>query len=213
MFDFRIEATSGAARAGSLKLPHGTVETPVFMPVGTQATVKTLDPRELREAKMQMILANAYHLHLRPGEETVRQVGGLHRFMQWDGPILTDSGGFQVFSLARLTRLDDEQVVFRSHIDGSVFELSPEKAIRIQEQLGADCIMCLDECPPLPCEPERLRAAVDRTTRWAQRCREAHRREGQALFGIDLDIAAGEFVTLRELRVSDAPSLFAMLTT
>ncbi|HUG90024.1 MAG TPA: tRNA guanosine(34) transglycosylase Tgt [Planctomycetaceae bacterium] len=183
------------ARAGRLTTPHGTVDTPAFMPVGTLAAVKGLLPEQLRQAGTQIVLANTYHLALRPGAEIVEDLGGLHRFMQWDGPILTDSGGFQVFSLARLTALDDEQVVFRSHIDGSLFALSPEKAIRIQEQLGADCIMCLDECPPLPCPPERLHAAVERTTRWAQRCRDAHRRDGQALFGI---VQGGTDVAQRE---------------
>jgi queuine tRNA-ribosyltransferase len=131
-----------------------------------------------------MVLANTYHLALRPGPEIVAELGGLHRFTGWDGPMLTDSGGFQVFSLARLTRLDDEQVVFRSHIDGALLELSPERAIHIQEQLGADCIMCLDECPPHDVPRDRLAQAVDRTTRWAVRCRDAQRRSDQALFGI-----------------------------
>lgn len=154
------------------------------MPVGTLGAVKGLTPAQLHDAGARMLLSNTYHLALRPGADVVAEMGGLHAFMQWDGPILTDSGGFQVFSLARLSKLDDEQVVFRSHFDGSEFALSPEKAVRIQEQLGADCIMCLDECPPHPIEPERLRTAVDRTTKWAARCREAQRRDDQALFGI-----------------------------
>jgi len=160
------------------------VQTPAFMPVGTAATVKGLTPDQLAEVGAQMVLANTYHLALRPGAEVVAELGGLHRFMGWDGPILTDSGGYQVFSLAKLTRLDDEQVVFRSHLDGSLFELSPEKAVQIQERLGADCIMCLDECPPHGVEADKLRAAVDRTTRWAKRCRESQKRSDQALFGI-----------------------------
>ncbi len=168
-FRFELEHadSSSRGRSGRWLTPHGAVETPAFMPVGTAATVKGLTPDQLREAGVQMVLANTYHLALRPGADVVADLGGLHRMMQWDGPILTDSGGFQVFSLARLTRLDDEKVVFRSHIDGSLFELSPERAVQIQEQLGADCIMCLDECPPHGVDRERLIAAVDRTTRWA----------------------------------------------
>ena len=185
-FDFQLEATDPdtKARAGSWKTPHGTVETPAFMPVGTLATVKGLTPDQLKQVGVQKVLANTYHLALRPGAEIVAELGGLHRFMNWDGPILTDSGGFQVFSLATLRKLDEQQVVFRSHIDGSLFELSPEKAMRIQEQLGADCIMCLDECPPHDVPVEKLQAAVDLTTRWAARCRDSHQREDQALFGI-----------------------------
>ncbi len=185
-FSFELEACDGrtAARAGRWKTPHGGVDTPAFMPVGTQGTVRGLLPEQLRQAGAQMLLANTYHLALRPGAEVVRDLGGLHPLMDWDGPILTDSGGFQVFSLARLRRLDDEKVVFRSHIDGSLLELSPERAIRIQEDLGADCIMCLDECPPADDSRERILAAVDRTTRWARRCRDAQRRSDQALFGI-----------------------------
>ncbi len=154
------------------------------MPVGTLGTVKGLTPDQLRETGSQMVLSNTYHLALRPGAEIVAELGGLHNFMQWDGPILTDSGGFQVFSLARLTKLDDQHVAFRSHIDGSLFELSPEEAMRIQELLGADCIMCLDQCPPHDVGSDKMRDAVDRTTRWAARCRDAHQRDDQALFGI-----------------------------
>jgi len=154
------------------------------MPVGTRGTVKGLWPQQLREAGAQMILANTYHLALRPGADVVADLGGLHQMMGWNGPILTDSGGFQVFSLAELRTLNDDRVVFKSHIDGSLLDLTPESAIRIQEQLGADCIMCLDECPPHDVPPERLAAAVDRTTRWAARCREAQQRTDQALFGI-----------------------------
>ncbi len=186
MFAFHVDATdsSTAARAGRWVTPHGVVETPAFMPVGTRATVKGVWPQQLADVGTQMVLANTYHLALRPGEEVVADLGGLHGFMNWDGPILTDSGGFQVFSLADLRSLDDEKVVFRSHIDGSLLELSPERAIAIQEALGADCIMCLDECPPLPSDREKLQAAVDRTTKWARRCRDAQRRDDQALFGI-----------------------------
>ncbi|MGE0373786.1 MAG: tRNA guanosine(34) transglycosylase Tgt [Planctomycetaceae bacterium] len=186
MFEFHIDATDEgtAARAGRWVTPHGTVETPVFMPVGTRGSVKGVWPEQLAQVGTQMVLANTYHLALRPGADVVADLGGLHRFMNWDGPILTDSGGFQVFSLADLRSLDDDKVVFRSHIDGSLLELSPERATAIQESLGADCIMCLDECPPLPSDRSKLAAAVDRTTRWAARCREAHRRDDQALWGI-----------------------------
>jgi queuine tRNA-ribosyltransferase len=196
-FRFEIEHadTSSRGRFGRFTTPHGVVDTPAFMPVGTAATVKGLTPEQLRAAGVQMVLANTYHLALRPTAEVVADLGGLHRMMQWDGPILTDSGGFQVFSLARLTKLDDEKVVFRSHVDGSTFELSPERAIRIQEQLGADCIMCLDECPPHDVGREKLEAAVDRTTHWAARCKEAHRRPDQALFGI---LQGGTDAELRE---------------
>lgn len=154
------------------------------MPVGTAAAVKGLTPEQLRDAGTRMVLANTYHLALRPGADVVADLGGLHAFMGWEGPILTDSGGFQIFSLARLAHLDDEKVAFRSHIDGSLFELTPETAVRIQEQLGADCIMCLDECPPHGVGQPKLREAVERTIRWAKRCRDAQRRDDQALFGI-----------------------------
>ncbi|MEQ9406287.1 MAG: tRNA guanosine(34) transglycosylase Tgt [Fuerstiella sp.] len=186
LFSFSLDATDYGtdARAGRWTTPHGVVETPAFMPVGTLATVKGLLPEQLKSVGAQMLLANTYHLALRPGADVVRDLGGLHRFMDWDGPILTDSGGFQVFSLATLRKLDDEKAVFRSHIDGSLLELSPEKAVQIQQDLGADCIMCLDECPPADDVPERIQAAVDRTTRWARRCRDAQTRDDQALFGI-----------------------------
>jgi queuine tRNA-ribosyltransferase len=183
-FDLKFTDRASAARCGRWVTPHGAVQTPAFMPVGTRATVKGVLPEHLRAIGTEIVLANTYHLALRPGAEIVAELGGLHQFMGWDGPILTDSGGFQVFSLADLRSIDDERVVFRSHIDGSQFGLTPESATRIQEQLGADCIMCLDECPPHDVPAERLRVAVDRTTLWAQRCREAHRRDDQALFGI-----------------------------
>lgn len=155
------------------------------MPVGTLATVKGILPDQLKASGAQMVLSNTYHLALRPGSEIVRDLGGLHGFMDWDGPILTDSGGFQVFSLAKMRKINDEKVVFRSHIDGSLLELSPEKAVEIQENLGADCIMCLDECPPADDVKEKIQAAVDRTTLWAKRCRDAQKRDDQALFGIN----------------------------
>src|SRR5688572_15648980 len=172
-FSFTIEATAGAARAGVFVTPHGPVETPTFMAVGTQATVKTLDPRELREAKMQMILANAYHLHLRPGEETVRQIGGLHRFMQWNGPMLTDSGGFQVFSLESLRTVSEDGVEFRSHIDGSKHRFTPESVMQIERNLGADVIMQFDHVIPGQSEEPAARDASERSIRWLIRCRSA----------------------------------------
>jgi queuine tRNA-ribosyltransferase len=196
-FQFHLDAvdltTSG--RAGRWATPHGVVNTPAFMPVGTLATVKGLLPAQLREAGAQMVLGNTYHLALRPGSEIVRDLGGLHRFMDWDGPILTDSGGFQVFSLATMRKLDDDKVTFRSHIDGSPLELTPERCVRIQEDLGADCIMCLDECPPAGEVVDKIRIAVDRTTRWAQRCRDAQVRDDQALFGI---VQGGVHASMRE---------------
>lgn len=185
-FEFHLDEVdaNSQARSGRWVTPHGTVETPAFMPVGTRGTVKGVWPHQLRDVGSQMILANTYHLALRPGESVVKELGGLHHFMNWDGPILTDSGGFQVFSLAELRQLDDEKVVFKSHIDGSLLELSPARAMQIQEDLGADCIMCLDECPPHDAPVSRLEEAVDRTTRWAALCRDAHKRTDQALFGI-----------------------------
>jgi len=184
MFEFRLTATDGRARAGELATPHGVVETPVFMPVGTQATVKTLTPRDVREAGTQMLLANAYHLALRPGEQLVKQMGGLHRFMAWDGPILTDSGGYQIFSLEGLTKVREEGVRFQSHFDGSWIDMTPERAVQIQNDLGADVIMPLDECVGFPCEHEAARIAMERSVRWAARCKAAHAREDQALFAI-----------------------------
>ena len=196
-FRFELLATDphSGARAGRWTTPHGVVETPVFMPVGTQGTVKGLLPDQLRAVGVQKLLANTYHLALRPGAEVVAELGGLHEFMAWDRPILTDSGGFQVFSLAGLRRMDEDAIRFKSHIDGSELELSPERAVEIQELLGADVIMCLDECPPHGIADEQIEAAVDRTTRWAARCREAQRRSDQALFGI---VQGGTSAKLRE---------------
>lgn len=200
-FAFELEHTTpGGARAGLWTTPHGTVPTPAFMPVGTLATVKGLTPAQLRDTGAVQVLANTYHLALRPGAEVVAELGGLHRFMQWDGPMLTDSGGFQVFSLAKRAELSDERVVFRSHIDGSLLELSPERAVEIQQLLGADIMMCLDECPPHDGGPERLAAAVTRTTKWAQRCRDAWTRSDQALFGI---VQGGTDRGLRERSASE----------
>jgi queuine tRNA-ribosyltransferase len=188
---FDLLRTDGDARRGRLLTDHGIVQTPAFMPVGTQGSVKGLTVDQLRATGAEMILANTYHLHLRPGSERVLNMGGLHRFMGWEGPILTDSGGFQVFSLAALCDVDDRGVRFRSHIDGSLHELSPETSMEIQSRLGADVVMAFDECPALPSDGKRIREAVDRTLLWADRCVEVFgtRRlhpEGhqQALFGI-----------------------------
>ncbi|HOV60945.1 MAG TPA: tRNA guanosine(34) transglycosylase Tgt [Candidatus Hydrogenedentes bacterium] len=170
---FEIEARDPAcaARTGRLVLPHGTVETPVFMPVGTQASVKALSSEDLLELDASIILSNAYHLYLRPGPDILREAGGIHRFMNWPRPVLTDSGGFQVFSLSSFMKITDEGVHFRSHIDGSRHFFSPETAVDVQAAIGADIIMCLDECPPWPVERERAVQAVERTLRWAERCR------------------------------------------
>ena len=183
-----------SARRGRLTTPRGTIETPVFMPVGTRATVKGLTPDQLRQTGTRMVLANTYHLALRPGEAVVAAVGGLHRFMGWDGPILTDSGGFQVFSLADRSKITEAGVTFRSHLDGRLLELTPERAIAIQEALGADVAMCLDHCPALPAAKEAIAAAVARTVRWAGRCKASHSRPDQALFGI---VQGGDHADLR----------------
>ncbi len=182
---FDLQHTDGAtlARAGVMHTPHGAVATPVFCPVGTQATVKAITPRELHELQASMILGNTYHLYLRPGAELIAELGGLHRFMGWDGPILTDSGGFQVFSLEGLRRIGDDGVVFRSHIDGSLHTFTPELVVDIQEKLGSDIAMVLDECAE-PHDYDYLAGAMERTHRWAERCLAAHRRPDQSLFGI-----------------------------
>ncbi|HXE84676.1 MAG TPA: tRNA guanosine(34) transglycosylase Tgt [Gemmatimonadales bacterium] len=174
MFDFWIDATSGAARSGSLKLPHGTVETPVFMPVGTQATVRTLSPGDLKAVGAQIVLANTYHLHVRPGEEVIEQLGGLHKFMAWERPLLTDSGGFQVFSLEGFRQVDEDGVEFQSHIDGGRRKLTPEKAIEIQATLGADVAMAFDHVIPGGADESTARDALDRTIRWLKRCKTRH---------------------------------------
>ena len=172
MFDFELEATEGAARAGLFTTPHGEVPTPAFMPVGTQATVKALIPEEVEALGARMVLSNTYHLYLRPGHELVRELGGLHAFMRWPGPILTDSGGYQVFSLAAVRSVHDEGVVFRSHLDGSEHRLTPESAVEIQRSLGADVIMALDECPPGGVERPLAEEANRRTLDWLVRCRD-----------------------------------------
>jgi queuine tRNA-ribosyltransferase len=176
--------TIARARLGTLTTPHGAIETPQFMPVGTQATVKALSPRDLRAAGVQIILANTYHLSLRPGHERIARLGGLHRFMGWDGPILTDSGGFQVFSLAHLRRVDDDGVTFASHLDGSPQRLTPERAVEIQEALGSDIAMAFDQLVNATLPPAEVEVAMDRTHRWAERCLAARTRPDQALFGI-----------------------------
>jgi queuine tRNA-ribosyltransferase len=193
-----------AARRGVLQLPHGQTQTPAFMPVGTAATVKGMTPRELRDAGAEMILANTYHLALRPGAEVIKAAGGLHRFMGWEGPILTDSGGFQVFSLSASNQVSDDGVAFRSQYDGDLVHLSPERAVALQNDLGADVIMALDECPALPCDRGRLETAVERTARWAERSLRAHRRADQAMFGI---VQGGVDEELRRRSVSQVTSL------
>jgi len=174
MFEFQIAATSGAARAGTLTLPHGTVETPVFMPVGTQGTVRALSPNDLRAAGASMVLANTYHLHVRPGEDVIARLGGLHRFMAWDRPLLTDSGGFQVFSLAGFRRVDDDGVEFQSHVDGGRRVLTPERATEIQWTLGADIAMAFDHVAPGAADEATSRDALERTLRWLERCARRH---------------------------------------
>lgn len=194
-FEFEVIARDGNARAGILHTPHGDIETPVFAPVGTLATVKAVPPKDLKDAGATLILANTYHLDLRPGADIVAQMGGLHQFMQWDGPILTDSGGFQVFSLADINKIDDDGVTFRNHIDGAKVRLTPERSMQIQQQLGADIIMAFDECP-VPTDRAAVERAVERTSHWIRRCREAHPDDTkQALFGI---VQGGVFPDLRE---------------
>ena len=183
-FQFQLTATDALARAGVFSTPHGNVETPAFMPVGTVGTVKGLTIDQVRATGARMVLCNTYHLSLRPGEEIVRELGGLHAMMGWDGPILTDSGGFQIFSLAKIGKVTEEQAVFRSHIDGALIELSPERAIEIQEALGSDVAMVLDHVVALPNEPEVIRDATLRSIRWAARCKAAATRADQAQFAI-----------------------------
>ncbi|MDD5261910.1 MAG: tRNA guanosine(34) transglycosylase Tgt [Methylacidiphilales bacterium] len=188
------------ARLGRLTTPHGVIETPVFMPVGTQATVKAVSPVELRELKASIILSNSYHMLIRPGLEVIREMGGLHRFMGWDGPVLTDSGGYQVFSLAKLRKITPDGVKFQSHIDGANLFIGPKEAVQIQRTLGSDIMMAFDECPPWPAEKEKVRAAVDRTLRWAELCRQEQELQppgptpGQKLFAI---VQGGEHADLR----------------
>ncbi len=188
------------ARYGILHTPHGDVEVPMFMPVGTLATVKTLSPEEIQELGAGVILANTYHLHLRPGEDIVEKAGGIHKFMNYNGPILTDSGGFQVFSLMENRKINEEGVIFKNHLNGSRIEFTPEKVIAIQEKIGADIIMSFDECMPYPVEHKYAQASVERTLRWAKRGLEAHIRKDQALFGI---VQGSDFEDLRRLSATE----------
>jgi len=202
-FTFELVAHDGCGRAGIFHTPHGDLPTPLFAPVGTQATVKALTPAQLQALGTTLVLANAYHLYLRPGDEQVAALGGLHEFMAWPGPILTDSGGFQVFSLAERREVDADGVTFRSHIDGSIHRFTPEKAIAIQENLGADIIMALDECPE-PHDRTYNEQALERTHAWAERCLTAKTRSDQALFGI---VQGGIFPDLRQLSATKIASL------
>lgn len=192
-FTFDLTATDGHARAGVFHTPHGDLVTPIFAPVGTQATVKALTPAQLSEVGASLVLANTYHLYLRPGADLVAEMGGLHSFMQWPNPILTDSGGFQVFSLSEMRKIDEGGVTFKSHIDGSTHRFTPEISIQVQEQLGADIIMAFDECAP-PYDRAYNERAVTRTHAWAERCQKAKTRPDQALFGI---VQGGVFADLR----------------
>ncbi|MGQ9531634.1 MAG: tRNA guanosine(34) transglycosylase Tgt [Desulfotomaculales bacterium] len=203
-FEVLARDPSTQARLGRLVTRRGVIETPVFMPVATQATVKTMLPDEVWQLGARMVLANTYHLYLRPGADTVARAGGLHRFMAWPGAILTDSGGYQVFSLARLSRVSDEGVLFRSHIDGSEHFLTPERVVALQEALGSDIAMVLDECVPYPCGYEEARRAAERTLVWAERSVRYHRRPDQALFGI---VQGGVY---RDLRTTHARELVAL---
>jgi len=201
-FELIKKCKQTGARLGIVHTLHGSFETPAFMPVGTQATVKCMSPDELKDIGAGIILSNTYHLYMRPGSDLVREAGGLHRFMNWDGPILTDSGGFQVFSLSDLRNITEEGVTFRSHIDGSKHMFTPELAIKIQNDLGADIIMAFDECIPYPADHDYAKKSTERTTRWAERCKQAHRdTERQALFGI---VQGGIY---EDLRVQSAKDL------
>lgn len=204
-FNIIKRSANTSARLGSLKTPHGCFETPIFMPVGTQATVKAMTPDELREIGAKIILSNTYHLFLRPGHELIGDAGGLHKFMNWDGSILTDSGGFQVFSLGGLREIKEEGVAFKSHIDGSSHFIKPETSIKIQNTLGADIIMAFDECIPYPATYHYVLKSVQRTTRWAYRCQKAHNNaKNQALFGI---VQGGMYRDLRKKSVDDLVSM------
>ena len=203
-FDLVKKDAKTHARRGVVHTPHGDIQTPIFMPVGTQATVKAMTERELKEIGAQIILSNTYHLHIRPGEELIREAGGLHRFMSWDRPILTDSGGFQVFSLASLRKIKEEGVHFRSHLDGSKMFIGPETSMDIQQALGSDIAMAFDVCSPYPCDHRTAMEAMHRTHRWAERCKAHHTREDQAVFGI----VQGAFY--EDLRIESAKTLADM---
>jgi queuine tRNA-ribosyltransferase len=212
VFQLLKKDENSRARRGRLTTSHGVIETPVFMPVGTQGSVKGVSPRELREVEAQIVLGNTYHLFVRPGLDVIRAVGGLHRFMNWDGPILTDSGGYQIFSLAKLRKITEEGVQFQNHIDGSPAFISPEIAMEIQATLGSDIAMVLDECPPWPCEYEYAARSLEMTHRWAKRCKaksenvtqSGRKQERQLVFGIV------QGATFEELRKSSAQTLAAM---
>src|SRR5579872_1208327 len=195
MFELLKTDPHSRARLGRLTTSRGVIDTPVFMPVGTQGSVKALDPRELLEMGTQIILGNTYHLHIRPGLEVINAAGGLHNFINWPHPILTDSGGFQVFSLAKIRKIKPHGVEFRSHLDGSLLFLGPKEAMQIQRELGSDIAMVFDDCPPHPSGPRELRGAVERTLRWAGECREQPRAPGQFVFGI---VQGGNDASLRE---------------
>ncbi|HLR34200.1 MAG TPA: tRNA guanosine(34) transglycosylase Tgt [Tissierellales bacterium] len=200
-FELIKESKKTKARLGKLYTPHGVVETPVFMPVGTKATVKGMTPEETKELGASIILSNTYHLYLRPGHKLIEEAGGLHKFMNWDGPILTDSGGFQVFSLGEMRKITEEGVVFRSHIDGSKHMITPEKSMEIQNSLGSDIMMVFDECAPYPSSREYIENSMERTTRWAKRCKEYHKDwNKQGLFGI---VQGGMYKDLREKSAKD----------
>jgi len=203
-FSFTVEARDGRARAGRLATPHGAVDTPAFIPVGTAGAVKAVTCRDLVELGAQIILANTYHMMLRPGDALVAELGGLHAFTGWKRPFLTDSGGYQVFSLSGLRELTEEGVRFRSHLDGTPCFLSPERSIEVQMNLGADIVMAFDECPPWPAPREAVDEATARTTRWARRCRDAHRRDDQWLFGI---VQGGVHLDLRERSAREITAL------
>ena len=203
-YELQHVCKQSGARAGLLTTPHGQVKTPVYMPVGTQAVVKAMTVPEMKEIGAQIILSNTYHLNLRPGADIVKAAGGLHRFMAWDRPILTDSGGFQVFSLAELNKITEEGVAFSNHLDGSKLMMTPESSMQIQQDLGADIAMAFDVCSPYPCEYDAAKADMERTHRWAKRCLDAHTRPDQALFGI----VQGAFYT--DLRITSAQTLAGM---
>ena len=204
-YELLHECKQTGARRGVIHTPHGDIQTPIFMPVGTQATVKSMTPEELKEeVKAQIILSNTYHLYLRPRQDIVKEAGGLHKFMKWDRPILTDSGGFQVFSLSSLRKITEEGVAFHSHLDGSKHLFTPESVMKTEEDLGADIIMAFDECCPYPSTYEYTKNSMERTTRWAKRCKEAHTTENQALFGI---IQGGFFEDLRKKSAEDLVAL------
>ncbi len=206
MFSYEVKhvCKQSGARLGVLHTPHGDIPTPIYMPVGTSACVKAMTPREMEEIGTKILLSNTYHLHLRPGEELIREAGGLHAFMNWHGPILTDSGGFQVFSLAGIRKITEEGVMFRSHLDGSKQFIGPEESMDIQQALGSDIAMAFDVCSPYPCDWQTAKEAMERTHRWAERCKQHHTRPDQALFGI----VQGAFYP--DLRVESATTLREM---